>query len=131
MRVHLLLFCVGIVFPLGFPLTGGAAGSAPNPKLCGNTANPPQDVVVEGGCIAIIRTKGNCHACHHVAGIASGNIAPPLVAIAERFPDKAKLRAQIEDPLRFNPHTVMPPYGKHDILTPQEIDKLLVWLLTL
>jgi sulfur-oxidizing protein SoxX len=37
----------------------------------------------------------------------------------------------VEDPARFNPQTVMPPYGKHEILSPEEIDKLIAWLLTL
>jgi sulfur-oxidizing protein SoxX len=66
-----------------------------------------------------------------VAGTASGNIAPPLTGIAQRIPDKARLRAQIEDPARFNPSTVMPPFGRHEILTGAEIDKVMEWLQTL
>ncbi len=108
-----------------------AAGQAPDPKLCNDTANPPQDVVTHGGCIAISRTKGNCQACHFVAGTAAGNIAPPLVGMAQRFPDKARLRAQIQDASKANPKTVMPPYGRHEILTSEEIDKVIEWLQTL
>jgi sulfur-oxidizing protein SoxX len=108
-----------------------AAGQAPDPKLCKDTVNPPPDVVTQGGCIAVNRTKGVCQACHLVAGTPSGNIAPPLAGIAQRYPDKARLRAQIEDPARFNPNTIMPPYGRHQLLTGAEIDKLMEWLLTL
>jgi sulfur-oxidizing protein SoxX len=108
-----------------------AAGQAPDPKTCNDSANPSKDAVTQGGCIAISRTKGNCQACHFVAGITSGNIAPPLVGMAQRFPDRARLRAQLQDATQANPKTVMPPYGRHEILTPQEIDQVIEWLLTL
>lgn len=115
---------------LGVAPAASAAGQAPDSRLC-NTPTPPADVVTQGGCIATARTKGNCQACHFVAGTPSGNIAPPLAGMAQRFPDKARLRAQIEDATRANPDTVMPPFGRHEILTPEEIDKVLAWLLTL
>jgi L-cysteine S-thiosulfotransferase len=108
-----------------------AAGQAPASSICNDTANPPKDVVTQGGCIAISRTKGNCQACHFVAGTASGNIAPPLAGMAQRFRDKARLRAQIDNPAQLNPHTIMPPFGKHVLLTSEEIDKVVEWLLTL
>lgn len=108
-----------------------ATGQAPDSRLCRDSAHPPKDIVTQGGCIATERTKGNCQACHLIAGTPSGNIAPPLVGMAQRFPDKSRLRAQIEDASRFNPQTVMPPYGRHEILTPEEIDKVMAWLLTL
>jgi sulfur-oxidizing protein SoxX len=38
-----------------------------------------------------------------------------------RFPDKAVLRAQIEDPRTKNPDSVMPPFKPHGILTDKEI----------
>lgn len=108
-----------------------AAGQAPDSSACGDTANPPRDTITQGGCLAIARAKGNCQACHFIAGTPSGNIAPPLVGMAKRFPDKSRLRAQIEDPRQFNPDTLMPPYGRHLILTDEEIDKVIAWLLTL
>ena len=107
-----------------------ASGRAPDPVVCSDKTNPPKDVLTQGGCIAIGRAKGNCDACHLVPGAASGNIGPSLAGVGQRLTDSA-LRARIEDPARFNPLTVMPPYGKHEILTPEEIDKLIVWLKTL
>lgn len=111
--------------------TSFAQGSAPKSDVCNNKENPPTDPVVQGGCIAIDRTKGNCHSCHMIAGINYGDIAPPLVAMKQRFPDKAKLRAQVWDASVANPRTVMPPFGRHGILTEEEIDKVVEFLLTL
>jgi sulfur-oxidizing protein SoxX len=108
-----------------------AQGSAPSSKVCTDKENPPKDVVTQGGCVAIDRTKGNCHSCHLINGINHGDVAPPLVAMKARFPDKAKLRAQVWDSTAVNAKTVMPPFGRHGILTEEEIDKVVEWLLTL
>lgn len=113
------------------PLTASAAGKVPDAKVCNDKANPPKDAVTKGGCVVIDRRKGNCMACHQIAGISSGNIAPPLVAMQARFPDKAKLRAQIEDATKLNPRSVMPPFGRHEILTKEEIDQVVEFVLTL
>lgn len=107
------------------------AGAAPDSKACNDKANPPKDAVTQGGCVVIERTKGNCMACHAIAGTTAGNIAPPLVQMKQRFPDKAKLRAQIDDARKLNPRSVMPPFGPHEILTQDEIDKVVEFVLTL
>ena len=109
-----------------------AAGKVPNNEICDNKANPPQDPLVQGGCLVIDQKKGNCLACHRIEGGAiPGNIAPPLVAMQQRFPDKAKLRAQVWDATVANPRTSMPPFGKHKLLSEEEIDKVVDFLLTL
>lgn len=82
-------------------------------------------VVDQGREVAFDRKKGNCLACHQIeGGDLAGNIGPPLVAMKYRFPEKAKLRAQIWDPTLTNPDTIMPPFGLHGILTEAEIDKI-------
>lgn len=108
-----------------------AQGSAPAAKVCTDKENPPKEAAVQGGCVAIDRTKGNCHSCHMIKGINYGDIAPPLVSMKARFPDKAKLRAQVWDASVANPKTVMPPFGRHGILSEDEIDKVVEFLLTL
>jgi len=108
-----------------------AAGQVPDKKVCDNKENPPQDAVTKGGCAVINRTKGNCMACHAIAGTSSGNIAPPLVGMKQRFPDKAKLRAQIDDATKINPNSVMPPFGRHNILSKDEVDQVVEFMLTL
>ena len=83
----------------------------------------------EGKKLAFNKKKGNCLACHVIAGgEMAGNIAPPLVAMKARFPDVAVLRAQITDATVKNPNTIMPPFGKHGILTSGEIDKVVAYI---
>ncbi len=88
-----------------------------------------------GRALAYDVGKGNCLACHAVPGdaeaVTSANIGPPLVQIRARFPQRGRLLAQLEDPMQFNPETVMPPFGKHRILTPQELDLIVDFLYTL
>jgi len=108
-----------------------AAGKTPDAKVCNDKDNPPKDAVTQGGCIVLNRKKGNCMGCHEIAGTSSGNIATKMENMAQRWPDKAKLREQINDASKANPNTVMPPFGRHQILTPDEIDKVVEFVLTL
>ena len=81
------------------------------------------DMIADGKKVAFDRKKGNCLACHMMAGGESpGNIGPPLIAMKARFPNKADLRAQIWDATEKNPNSFMPPFGKHQILTEKEVD---------
>lgn len=81
-----------------------------------------------GKDIAFNRTKGNCLACHGMPTVpdaeSTGLYGPPLIAMSARFPDKATLRAQIWDATAANPSSSMIPFGKHGVLTEQEIDKV-------
>jgi len=88
--------------------------------------------IEEGKSVSFSRKKGNCLACHIMEGGASaGNIGPPLIAMKARYPEKAKLRAQIWDATAVNPDSAMPPFGKHGIITEQELDNVVefVWSL--
>jgi len=80
-------------------------------------------LIKEGKKLSFNKKKGNCLACHLIAGgDQAGNIGPPLIAMKARFPDKAVLKAQITDARAKNPNTMMPPFGTHGILTAKEID---------
>ncbi len=82
--------------------------------------------------LAFSRKKGNCLACHMIqGGEMAGTIAPPLIAMAARFPDKDKLRAQIFDAQVANPDSLMPPFGKHKILSEKELDKVVDFISSL
>ena len=93
--------------------------------------------VEEGMKVATNRKKGNCMACHKIAGLkgraaeSHGNIGPALVNMKARYPDKKKLRAVIYDPQSVNPNTIMPPFGKHKILSKDELDKVVEYIHTL
>lgn len=81
-----------------------------------------------GKDIVLDRGKGNCLGCHEIPGIPEnmlpGNIGPVLQGIRQRYPDKSVLRAHIWDGSSFQPNTSMPPFGKHHILTEEEINKV-------
>ena len=90
------------------------------------------DEISDGKKVAFDRKKGNCLACHMIpGGSLPGNIGPPLVAMKARFPDKAKLREQIWDATVKNPNTIMPPFGKHQILTEKEVDLVTAFIYSL
>ncbi len=83
------------------------------------------DVIAEGKAIAFDKKKGNCLACHRIEGGAmAGDIAPPIILMKVRYPNKEDLRTQIWDASIKNQHSVMPPFGRHNILTESEIDKV-------
>lgn len=89
-------------------------------------------VIEEGKKLAFDRKKGNCLACHMIAGgDLAGNIGPPLIAMKARFPDKEKLRAQIYDARIANPNTIMIPFGPHGVMTDKEIDKVVEFIYSL
>lgn len=90
------------------------------------------DDIDSGEKVAFDRSKGNCLACHDIPGGESpGNIGPELSNIKQRYPEKSLLRKRIWDETQFNPATVMPPFGKHRILTETEIDQIVEFLYTL
>ena len=95
-------------------------------------ASAEEKKVPTGQELAFSTAKGNCLACHQMPGdpaaVTSANIGPPLLAMKERFPDRARLRAQVWDATAFNADTVMPPFGKHKVLTDDEIDKIVDYI---
>lgn len=98
-------------------------------------AAEPTKEQLAGREVVFNRAKGNCLACHSIPNDpkaeSPGNIAPPFVMMKERFPDREKLRSQIWDSTKANPKTSMPPFGKHQILTETEIDRVVDYLQSL
>jgi len=90
--------------------------------------------VAAGRQLAFEIAKGNCLACHQFPRDAGANtlanIGPPLLAIRSRFPERTKLRNRLWDPMQANPNTVMPPFGKHRILSSDEIELIIDYLYT-
>ena len=86
----------------------------------------PEDMT--GEQLAYAKKFCNCRACHAMPTMpdaeSAGTIGPPLIAMQARYPDKAKLRAQIWNALDANPASVMIPFGKNKVMTEQEIDKV-------
>lgn len=87
------------------------------------TTSAAESELEKGKALAFDRKLGNCLACHAMDdGQLAGNIGPPLISMKLRFPDKAKLRAQIWDATEKNPNSIMPPFGRHEMLSEEQID---------
>ena len=96
------------------------------------SASASEATIAEGKKLAFNRKLGNCLACHAIAGGSlPGNIGPPLIAMKARFPNKAKLRAQIWDSTAKNPNSIMPPFGRHNMLSEKQIDKITDYIYSL
>jgi sulfur-oxidizing protein SoxX len=89
---------------------------------------------------------GNCLGCHR-APIPEepfhGTVGPDLAGVGARY-EAAELRLRLVDATRLNPDTIMPPYHRVDglhrvaaryrgqpILSAQEIEDVIAYLLTL
>lgn len=111
---------VGVVLAGVFALIPGISGAI-------SPDTPPA-----GKALVMEKSKGNCLACHAIAdGKQPGNIGPPLIGMKARFPDAERLHNQIWDATDNNPDTRMPPFGKHGILSQEEIDLIIEYLYTL
>ena len=95
--------------------------------------------------VVLGKGDGNCLLCHAVPGAdrPSGNVGPSLAGVGARL-SLEEIRLRIVDASRFNPQTVMPPYGRTEglhavapqyrgkpLLTPQQIDDAAAFLATL
>ena len=117
----------GIYLLLTFSLAGSCAPQA-----------LAQANAITGQALFAEERKGNCAACHKTptdaSRIGASNIGPPLEAIRQKYPtpaDRMRLRDSIRDQSAVNASTIMPPYGKHRILTEAEIDDIVAFLETL
>lgn len=101
--------------------------------------------ISRGREVVLARGDGNCLLCHAVPGAdrPAGNIGPSLAGVGSRLTGK-EIRERIVDASRFNPASVMPPYGRTEglhgvapqyhgkpLLTSREIDDAVAYLLTL
>lgn len=117
-RVKVGLWVVGLMFFAGAAMPGRAhAANAQNGHKCFTT-----------------RKLGNCVACHYVPNVESpGDIGPNLVKVMQNYTtaDRKEVYQWIWDARRFNPHTIMPPFGPNKILTPKQINSIVDYLYTL
>ena len=99
-----------------------------------------------GRRIVLDRERGDCVVCHAMPlpeRQFHGTVGLPLDGIGKRYTE-GELRLRLVDPKRLNPQTVMPayykaeglfqvrePYRDKPILTAQEIEDVIMYLLTL
>lgn len=76
--------------------------------------------------------KGNCLGCHRIPAdpkaVTLATLGPPLIDVRGRYPDRTLLRDRLWDATTYNPMTIMPPFGKHGVLTEQEIELIIEYL---
>jgi sulfur-oxidizing protein SoxX len=123
-------------------LCGGAAAQDALPtSLTGEAGDPGR-----GRAIVVNRQVGLCLLCHSgpfPEEPLQGDLAPDLRGAGARWTE-AQLRLRIVDPMRLNPATIMPAYGRSQgwwrvapafrgraPLTPQQIEDVVAFLATL
>jgi len=126
-----------------------AAVSAAGLRVIGDGAPDrlaPAGDTARGRALVIARESANCVLCHAVPDPAvrfAGDVGPSLAGVGARL-SEAQLRLRVADNLRVNPATVMPSYYKIDgldrvagayagkpVLTTQEVEDVVAWLMTL
>ncbi len=116
------------------------------PQVFANDVPFPPGDPDRGRQIVLARDKGDCVICHAMplpGRESHGTIGPPLDGVGQRY-NANDLRARVSDPKAFNPHSIMPAYvrvtGLHrvlksyqgtPILSAQEIEDVVAYLLTL
>jgi sulfur-oxidizing protein SoxA len=100
-----------------------------------------------GRAVAINVTQGNCLACHEIPALGDqpfhGDVGPSLAGVARRY-DEGQLRLRVVDPKVVNPdsimpafyrnqgfHNVMPKFEGKPILTAEQVEDVVAFLLTL
>jgi sulfur-oxidizing protein SoxX len=111
-----------------------------------NSLNGEKGDPARGRAIVVNRQVGLCLLCHSgpfPEEPSQGDLAPDLRGVGARW-SQAQLRLRLVDPMRLNPATIMPAYGKsaqlwrvapafrgRALLTPQQIDDVVAFLATL
>lgn len=107
--------------------------SAPN-NLSAPLAFPNITTDPEKGRQLVLSRKngGTCVACHIVPGAKlAGNVGNDLSMLGENGYSDEYLFNYIYDARRFNPNTLMPPWGAHGLLSLEDIAHIVAYLKTL
>lgn len=123
---------MGMLMLQGCKTASTTAATAPAPAAVAQTVAPAAEVKKEVKQIEMDPLKimtnpniGNCTACHALPNkpeIVAGDIGPPFTDMKHRFPDFTRLVAAINDQRATTYQTIMPPFGRNRILTPEQID---------
>lgn len=113
--------------------------------LAAGTAHAAGDAA-RGAAIVASRTEGLCVLCHALPGQplqAQGTLGPPLAGVGARH-SADTLRQHLLAPEQFNPHTVMPSYGRTSglqrvasaqqgkpLLSPAQVEDVVAYLASL
>jgi sulfur-oxidizing protein SoxX len=131
------------VYAIAFSFSVGSAFASDSipASLTGAKGDPAR-----GRAIVTNRQAGLCLLCHSgpfPEERFQGNLAPDLTAVGARF-SEGQIRLRIVDPAKVNPQSIMPAYYKSDgltrvapayrgktVLTAEQIEDIVAYLLTL
>lgn len=88
------------------------------------------EMMKEGRKAFTTKTLGNCLACHAVQGddsIPQTGTLGPILSNMDQYP-KEWLFDRIWDPNKSNPTTIMPPMGRNNKITKEQVDAIIVYL---
>ena len=125
-------------------LTAAAAAAQVSDGSVAPLTDQPGDAV-RGKEIVLDPARGNCLICHPIPIDAEfhGDVGPDLAGVGSRYEEGA-LRLRVVDARQLNPASVMPAYHRTDglhrvlkeyrgkpILTEQEVEDVVAYLMTL
>lgn len=87
-----------------------------------------------GKKIVDTRSLGNCAACHVVPGMEfPGDVGPDLTKAMQHYSEKDRgdVWQWVWDARKFDPDTIMPPFGPNKILTKEQVDDVVDYLYSL
>src|SRR5215470_3201124 len=117
---------LGALVALGGPMLPSAVMAPPPPTAPKKLAGPVTGDAANGQKLVADRTRGgSCLACHIMgpAGNADlpGNVGPDLSQIGEAGREDEWLWNYVNDARVYNPATIMPPWGTHQLFNDKEI----------
>jgi len=127
MRKIIFLAILGTLMLQGCKTAPATSVAAPAPAPAAEAKKEAKPIELNALKIMTDPNIGNCTACHAIPAdknLVAGDIAPPFIGMKIRFPDIAKVRAAIHDQRALSPDTIMPPFGRKQILTPEQIDSV-------
>ena len=147
-RYYIMIFFVIFCFPLLVPTLEAdqiidTVQIEDNQILNPLSKGPPNPL---SGREIVISREGNCLACHNISSLEEpfqGNIGPSLDGIGRRYKE-GEIRLKLVNPYYFNSDSLMPScfrkeglyrvrkkYTGKTILTAQQIEDVISWLVTL
>lgn len=132
--------CVGMPVGVAAQLAVFEGDAVPAPL----SASPAD--ATRGKAVFVQRERGHCILCHALPDPDvrfAGNVGPALAGVGVRL-SAAQLRGRIVDPTRHDPDTAMPayfrtgnlnrvarPYAGRTVLSAQDVEDVVAYLLTL
>ena len=121
MKRIIFLAILGALLLQGCKTTPGSSAAADAKK----EAAKPLEMDPKKLFSSSAKGMGNCSACHAIPAdekLVAGDIGPPIIGMKARFKTIDDLKAAIADQKKFAPDTIMPPFGRNKLLTPEQID---------